>query len=312
MSNIIITVESGSDMPRDLAQHYGIHVVPMHITFGEQTKADGSFPVSDICDYYDEFDKIPKTSGCTPEDFRVVFEQLHQKYPGKSILHLAYSAVTTCSYQSAVIASEGCSYIACVDTKQVAAGQTAVAIRVAQKLEEHPEWSLQDAASYARGISSRVRMSFLPNDLNFLRAGGRVNNAAALVGSILSIHPVIELKNGYLIAGKKLRGKMQRIIPKFIENFANTEHLERSVIWMESTIGLSEETKRVAEDTAQKLGFQTIFWVSAGGVITTHGGPGAFGLAGYASTVQQVVFQQEKAGELARCALNWGQRPQCF
>ena len=283
MSNIIVTVESGSDLPKDLAQLYGIHVVPMHITFGDKTKKDGSFPVSDICDYYEGSGKIPKTSGCTPEDFRIVFEQIHQRYPEKSILHLAYSAVTTCSYQSAVIASEGCVYISCVDTKQVAAGQTAVAVQVAQKLGEHPEWSLQEAVDYARKVISRVKMSFLPKDLNFLRAGGRVSNAAALVSSILSIHPVIELKDGYLVAGKKLRGKMQRIVPKLIEDFVNAENLERTMLWMESTTGLSEDTKRIAEETAQKLGFQTIFWVSAGGVITTHGGPGAFGLAGYAS-----------------------------
>ena len=283
MSNIIVTVESGSDLPKDLAQLYGIHVVPMHITFGDKTKKDGSFPVSDICDYYEESGKIPKTSGCTPEDFRIVFEQIHQRYSEKSILHLAYSAVTTCSYQSAVIASEGCGYISCVDTKQVAAGQTAVAVRVAQKLGEHPEWSLQETVDYARKVISRVKMSFLPKDLNFLRAGGRVSNAAALVGSILSIHPVIELKDGYLVVGKKLRGKMQRIVPKLIEDFVNAENLERTMLWMESTTGLSEGTKRIAEETAQKLGFQTIFWVSAGGVITTHGGPGAFGLAGYAS-----------------------------
>lgn len=290
MRNIIITVESGSDMPKDLAQHYGIHVVPMHITFGEQTKKDGSFPVSDICDYYNEFSKIPKTSGCTPEDFRIAFERLHHEYPDKSILHLAYSAVTTCSYQSAVIASEGCNYIARVDTQQVAAGQTAVAVRVAQKLEEHPEWTLPKAVNYAREVISSVKMSFMPEDLNFLRAGGRVNNAAALVGSILNIHPVIELKNGYLVAGKKLRGKMQRIIPKFIENFVNTENLERQMIWLESTIGLPEETKRIVEDTVKELGFQTVFWVSAGGVITTHGGPGAFGLAGYASSMRKVAY----------------------
>ena len=283
MSNIIVTVESGSDMPKDLAQHYGIHVVPMHITFGDQTKKDGSFPVSDICDYYGESGKIPKTSGCTPEDFRTIFEQIHQRYPEKSILHLAYSAVTTCSYQSALIASEGYDYIACVDTKQVAAGQTAVAVRVAQKLERHPEWSLQEAVDYAHKVISRVKMSFLPKDLNFLRAGGRVSNAAALVGSILSIHPMIELKDGYLVAGKKLRGKMQRIVPKLIEDFVNTENLERNMVWLESTTGLSEDTKRIAEETVQNLGFQTIFWVSAGGVITTHGGPGAFGLAGYAA-----------------------------
>ena len=256
-------------------------MVPKHVTFDKETKKDGSFPVSDICDYYSATRAIPKTSGSTPGDFVEAFERIHAEYPEKSILHLAYSAVTTCSYQSAVIASEGCSYIACVDTKHVAAGQTAVAVRVAQELEKHPEWSLAEAVEYARKVSNQVKMCFVPKDLSFLRAGGRVSNAAALIGSVLQIHPVIELKDGYLVAGKKMRGKMQRILPKLMEEFADAERLEKDVIWLEYTIGVSEELKKIAEDTARSLGFQTICRVSAGGVITTHGGPGALAVAGY-------------------------------
>lgn len=284
MNNVIITVESGSDMPRDLAQYYGIRVVPMHITFGNQTKDDGSFPVSDICNYYETTGEIPKTSGSTPGDFITTFEKLHEEYPEKFILHLAYSAATTCSYQSAVFAAEGCSYITCVDTKQVAAGQTAVAVRVAQELKEHPEWSLEEAVRFAQKVIKSTEMCFVPKNLSFLRAGGRVSNAAALIGNILHLHPVIELKNGLLVAGKKLRGRMQRIIPKLMEEFAASKNLDRKMIWLEYSVGLPEEIKRIAEDTAHKLGFQTICWVSAGGVITTHGGPGAFGMAGYSVT----------------------------
>lgn len=281
MGNIILTVESGSDIPKEMAKRYGIYVVPMHITFGDDTKNDGAFPVTDICDYYSATGKIPKTSGCTPDDFITAFEKLHKEYPEKSILHLAYSAVTTCSYQSAVLASKGCSYIQCVDTKHVAAGQTAVAIRVAEELEKHPEWSLQEAAQYAQIVSDSVKMCFMPKDLSFLRAGGRVSNAAALIGAVLNIHPVIELKNGYLVAGKKLRGKMQRIIPKLIEEYVTSAKMDRETIWLEYTTGLPEESRKTAEETVRKLGFQTVHWIFAGGVITTHGGPGAFAIAGY-------------------------------
>ena len=281
MRNIVITVESGSDMPRDLAQSYGIHVVPMHITFENQTKDDGTFPVSDICDYYNKTRKIPKTSACTPEDFAVVFDQIRAENPDAAILHIAYSAVTTCSYQSAVLAAEGRGNIVCVDTRQVAVGQTAVAVRVARALERHPEWSVQEAARYAEEIAGRVEMCFVPRNLSFLRAGGRVTNAAAMVGSILSIHPLIELKGGYLVAGKKLRGNFQRIVPRVIEEFTAAKHLDKSELWMESVIGLPEEDRKLAEDTARRLGFQAVRWVTAGGAITTHGGPGAFAVAGY-------------------------------
>lgn len=281
MTDIILTVESGSDIPQELAQRYGIYVVPMHITFGDDTKDDGAFPVTDICDYYSATGKIPKTSGCTPDDFITVFDKIHREHPDKSILHLAYSAVTTCSYQSAVIAAEGRDYIECVDTKHVAAGQTAVAARVAQELEKHPEWSLKEAAQHAEEISASVKMCFMPKDLSYLRAGGRVSNAAALIGAVLNIHPVIELQNGYLIAAKKMRGKMQRLIPKLIEEYVVSNNMDRKTIWLEYTTGLPEESKQIAEETARRLGFQTIGRVYAGGVITTHGGPGAFAIAGY-------------------------------
>ena len=48
-------------------------------------------------------------------------------------------------------------------------------------------------------------------------------------------------------------------------------------------MGLSDELKRLAEDTVRKLGFQAVRWIEAGGVITTHGGPGALAIAGYAA-----------------------------
>lgn len=105
MNNLVITVESGSDMPEDLAGQYGIFIVPMYVQFGDKTCADGSFPPSEVCRYFKETGKVPKTSGSSPDDYRKVFDEIHSRWPEKKILHLAYSAVTTCSFQSAQIAA---------------------------------------------------------------------------------------------------------------------------------------------------------------------------------------------------------------
>lgn len=136
---------------------------------------------------------------------------------------------------------------------------------------------------FPQEVVGSVKMCFVPKDLSFLRAGGRLSNAAALVGSILNIHPVIELKNGYLVAGKKMRGKMQRIIPELMEEFSVSKNLDKKIIWLEYSIGLSDELREIAGETARKLGFQRTCWISAGSIITTHGGPGAFGIAGYSA-----------------------------
>ena len=145
MKPIILVAESGSDITPELAAEYQIRVVPMHVTFETETMDDGAFPVKDICDYYQASRKVPKTSGSTPEDFNRVLDEIHAENPDAQILYLAYSAVTTCSYQSCVIASEGRDYVTCFDTKHVSIGQGSIVVGMAQALRENPEMTMEEA-----------------------------------------------------------------------------------------------------------------------------------------------------------------------
>ena len=184
---IILMAETGADIPPELAQRYHIHIVPMHVTFGTETRDDGTFPSEEVCEFYEKTGILPKTSGSVPEDFVKAFDEVHARYPESQILYLAYSSVTTCSYQSAQIAAEGRDYVTSIDTKMVAGGQCAVVVRVAQLLEAHPEWEMPQAVEAANDLIARARMCFIPDQLEFLRAGGRVSNAVALVGRVLGI-----------------------------------------------------------------------------------------------------------------------------
>lgn len=280
MRSIILVAESGSDITPELAARYHIHVVPMHVAFDTEVLNDGEFPVQKICDYYNEAGKLPTTSGCAPEDFVEAFDRIHAAYPEAQILYLAYSAVTTCSYQSAVIAAEGRDYVTAIDTKQVSVGQAAVVVEVAKQLEAHPEMSISQAAELATDVISRANMCFLPDNLEFLRAGGRVSNVVCLGSRILSLHPCIEILDGKLIATKKYRGKMEKVAAQLVRDYAEQYDLDRGCIWMVYTVGLSNEVRRAVEAAAQECGFAEIQWVQANGVITTHGGPAAFGMAG--------------------------------
>ena len=104
MQPIILVAETGSDITPELASQHNIQLIPMHVSFDTETFDDGSFPVQKICDYYHSTGKLPRTSGSSPEDFTQAFDRIHDQYPEAQILYLAYSAVTTCSYQSALIA----------------------------------------------------------------------------------------------------------------------------------------------------------------------------------------------------------------
>lgn len=280
MEHIVLVAETGSDIPKETAREYGIYLVPMHVSFGEESKPDGTFPSEDICSYYEKTGNLPKTSGSMPEDFEKIFAKIHEEHPNSQILYLAYSAVTTCSYQSALIAAENLDYVTALDTKHVSAGQYAVVVTMAKLLREHPEWSMETAKQKAEAIAKSVRMCFVPDTLEFLRAGGRVSNAVALCGKLLKLHPRIEILDGYLQATKKYRGSMAKVVPQLVKSYIEEQNLDRRELWLIWAPGLDQEIQVNAEAAARECGVQKIHWVKTGGVITTHGGPGAFGIVG--------------------------------
>lgn len=281
MSSIILVAETGSDITPQLAAEYGIAMVPMHVNFDKETFDDGSFSTQKICDFYKETGRLPKTSGSTPDDFTKVFDELQEKYPESPILYLAYSAVTTCSYQSAVIAAEDRENITIIDTKQVSVGQANVVISMAEWLRENPNADMEQAVGKVNELIARAKMCFVPDNLEFLRAGGRVSNAAYIGSRILSIHPCIEILDGKLVATKKYRGKMAKVAANLVKDYAANYNLDRECIWLVYTVGLSEEVMNAVKEAINECGFASQRWIMANGVITTHGGPAAFGLAGF-------------------------------
>jgi len=284
MRKIVLITETGADVPPRLAQRYGIRIVPMHVTMGSETYDDGSFPVQEVIDYHSATGELPKTSGCSPEDFRKVYQAVFQAWPEAYVIHLAYSAVTTCSYQSSVAAVEELGLAASVrviDTKVVAGGQAAVVLRMAEKLEQNPAAAPEQAVAWAEELCASIRMCFMPERLDFLRAGGRVSNVAFLGGTLLNLHPCIEMRDGRLVAAKKYRGKMSDVARRLVRDFAEKNRISREQLWVYGAPG-SQETCQAAQEQAEQMGFRAVTYFPTGGVITSHGGPGAFGIAGFA------------------------------
>ena len=282
---IIITAETGSDIPVQLAKELGILLIPMHVSIGQETLDDGTFPPEDVCAYYDRTGKVPTTSGSTPYDFESVYDKVFEENPDAQILHLAYSAVTTCSYHSCELAIEEKPYaknVRIVDTKHVSVGQCAVVVAMAKWLEAHPEATLDEAVAQANIIGEETRMCFIPKNLDYLRAGGRCSNAVALVGNLLQLHPCIEIIDGRLIAGKKYRGKLDKQAPVLLQEFVRKHNLAKDHIYFINTPYMDESVRTALDAEAQALGFQKVTWIRTGCVITCHGGPGAFGIVGTA------------------------------
>lgn len=279
MSEIVIIAESGSDVPAAEAAELGIEIVPMHVSIGQKTIDDGELPPAEMLEECRQLGVLPRTSGCTPGDFSVVLDRVHAEHPNAQILYIAYSAVTTCSYESARTAAEGRDYVHMFDTRHVTIGQGFVVTQTARHLAENPDISVEELMAWSEELAGRVRMGFVPGDLGYLRAGGRLSNAAFVGATLLRIKPIIELLEGKLVATKKLRGNMEKAAIGLMDHMVLQGDYDTDVVYLLHSAGLPDSIQRAAEEHARELGFKSIRWYESHNVITSHCGPGSFALA---------------------------------
>lgn len=280
MIKYIITTESGSDLSQDIIDRYNIQVIPMHVTMGDQTYQDGSFDVQKVFDFYEETGTLPKTSGSTPYDNTEVFKQVFAEYPDAHIIHIAYSAVTTVSFDAANIAAQDFENVHLVDSKHVSIGATAVVKATAQFIEDNPNTSPEEIITFVEDIRERTHMVFLPKTLLYLKAGGRVSNLAFHGANLLKINPTIILENGYLVSGKKYRGSFDRCLKLMINDFFQTYNIDSETVLIVGAPSVNDHDKEMIYDILKENGIQETKWMRAGAVISSHGGPGAIGITG--------------------------------
>lgn len=284
MKKIIILTESGSDLPLDLVKLHDIQVVPMHVIMGDKSYSDGSIAVADVYDYYKRTKKIPTTSATNPDEYQYFFKRITEENPGCIIIHVGYSSKPSCTYQNSIIGSEGMENVYHADSLNVTGGLAAVVLRAAELIEEHPEMLPADLVKNIESYAARVRVSFIPGDLEYLKAGGRVSNAAYLGGTLLQLKPLIEIVNGELVSTKKYRGKISNIVEKYMKEYIDKYHMDKELMYLIYSLGLEEEIKQRMEEVAKEKGFKKIIWIQAGCMISCHSGPGAIGLVAFENT----------------------------
>ena len=281
MKNIYIVTETGGDLMQSDIERYGIEVVPMHVQMEGKSYNDGEFPVAEIFESYRRTKDLPKTSATSPYEYKEAFDRIMAQNPDAQIIHLAYSAITTASYHNAVLASNDMDNVTHIDTKQVSGGLRAIVVKMAKSIEDNPDVTPQQQKNYGEILARKCKFAFFPGDLEYLKAGGRVSNAAYLVASMLNLKPLIEMIDGKLVGTKKYRGSNDRVFVKFLDEYLAHNSFEKDSFFMVYSPGLADTVKKQLEEVAAKYGYKEITWVLTGCVIATHAGPGAFGVGGF-------------------------------
>ncbi len=284
MSKIIISTESGADLPYKIIIPNNIEVVPMHVAFGKITKSDGHFNIHEIDTYFKEHNQLPTTSAVNPREYVRHFHAIFQKYKGCRIIHISYSSILSACYQNAVIASTEFSgdRLTIINSLNGSIGTgvlTMIACDVVKKLGNTA--TFDEVISMIKQRRSKVHCQFIPDKLDYLKAGGRISGIAHLGASVLNLKPSIVVeRDGSLTSGKKYRGNLYKIALTALEDFAIHNKIDRDFIVIGYSYGINKTLLFALKRHAHKLGFKKSWCFQLGSAVTSHTGPVCIGLAG--------------------------------
>lgn len=274
---IRIVTDSTSDLSPQRAAELGVEVVPLAVHFGEETFRDGvDITKEEFYTRLAQVDTLPTTSQVPPETFIQVFQRLTEG--GDQVLGLFISGAMSGTNQSANIARGIVDEdnIAIVETGTVTFG-LGLLVETACRLRDQG-LSLSELEQKLTQLAGRVRLLAVVDTLKYLKMGGRISGATAVVGGILGITPIITIQDGLVVSVGKTRGRKAGF--QFIDKwFQEKEAPDTS---LPVTFGHSNAPQVMEECMAYfgpKLARADLLPSDIGAVVGTHVGPGAGGLA---------------------------------
>lgn len=283
MSKIIISTESCSDLPWKITIPNNIEIVPMHVSFGKKMLYDGTFEPWEIDEYFKEHKALPTTSAVNPREYVNHFKSVFKKYPECNIIHISYSSSLSVSYQNAVIASEefDCQKLKIIDSLNASAGTGVLVMLAVEIVKKYSDViSLDECVSLIKQKRSLVKCTFMPEKLDYMKAGGRISGLTHLGATVLGIKQSLFVSDGYIETGKKYRGDINRIAHMYFDDFIKSNNLKRDFVVIGYTYGVRKSLLFSLKRQAHKMGFAKSWCFRLGSAVTSHTGPVCVGFSG--------------------------------
>jgi DegV family protein with EDD domain len=277
-----LVCDSTADLDPAYAAEHAITVVPLRVIFGEVELLEGV--ELSTADFYRRMltdSHHPRTSQPTPAEFEDAFRRAAAS--GDPIVCTTISAELSGTHSSAVQARAALPEldIRVVDTETVGPGHNAaVAVAVAVRQRGGDADAL--VAALAR-LRKEQRLVFTVETLEYLRRGGRIGGARALLGGVLSIKPILTIQHGRVEALDRVR-TYRRALDRLVEEVSVwTARWQRATVVVAHAAGPAH-AEAVAERVAGITGEPPRI-VEVGAVLGCHAGPGAFGIALHPASV---------------------------
>ena len=279
MSKIKIICDSMSDLTKEQIEKYDIEVLPLTVILEDKEYKDGiDFELDEFYKILEDKKVYPKTSQVTYGQFKTVFDKYIAE--GKTIFYIASSANATGSYQSAVMAkndTEGEIYL--YDASNLTFGAGIFVLRAAELVEQGK--SVEEIIPELDLIKEKYCLVFSIDSLNHLQKGGRISSTKAVLGNILNVKPICEVKDGLVTQLGQVRGK-KNIINKLIEATEELTNgqIDNKVMYVGYMDNVKEKDALI-EVLKEKYNPEKIGTFRIGSCIGSHSGPGVLGILSF-------------------------------
>lgn len=274
MAGVRLVTDSSCDLPQEVVDAHGIVVVPLTIRFGEEELTDREeLTAAQFYEKMAAFDGLPETAAPAPGAFEAAFRSLAAE-GAEAVVCVNISSdlsATMASAQNAARALEGEVDVRVVDSKSITSGLGTLVTLAAEAAAAGA--TAEDVVAAVEGNRHRSRILGGLDTLENLKKGGRIGGAQAMLGTLLSVKPVIDISTGSVTEAGKVRTRRKQML--FLrDRLAEAGAVEKLVV----CDGGAPDAEEFADLIAELVGADGFTRSTIGPVIGTHGGPRMIGL----------------------------------
>ena len=279
--NVKIVADSTCDLSADLIEKYDITIIPLCIVMGENSYFDGiETTPEEIYKWADANKTTPKTAAVTIDNAASLLKPFMDE--GREIVFFGISSQmsTTCNVVRLIGEEAGYDKLHVIDSQSLSTG-IGLQVLYAARLSMAGE-SAASIVEKAEKRRSAVSASFVIDTLTYLSRGGRCNSVTALLANTLKLKPEIVVKDGAMIVAKKYRGQLGSVLLKYAKDQEEALLVaDKNCVFITHS-GCSDDIVEPVKEYLESLShFENIYVTRAGGVVSSHCGPGTLGVLYY-------------------------------
>ena len=247
-----------------------MYVVIEGKTFKDGVDTDAEY----IFDYVEKSGKIPKTSAVAPGEYLDFFEDFVKD--GNKVVHLSFCSGLSSTCRNAAIASARLKDVYTLDTRNLGGGIALLALKGCELRDKGK--TAEEIYSALSELITKTKVSYLLDNVDFLRKSGRCSSAAAMGANLFSVKPCAAMVNGKIEVMKKYRGKTKAVRLQYVnEQLENYENIDFSIAFIFHS-GVDARELSTVEEMLRIAGFERVITAVTGCMISLHSGRNALGI----------------------------------